>query len=99
MFTGEMLTAREAFEFGLVEKVCRPESLIEEAEKVAKKIAANGPFALKAYKKAIHSGIELPLSDALKCELDEYDKVAHSVDAEEGIRAFLGKRTPIFKGK
>jgi enoyl-CoA hydratase len=99
MFTGEMLTAAEAFEFGLVEKVCSPESLMDEVEKVAKKIAANGPFALKAYKRAINLGTELPLPHALKCELDEYDKVAHSIDAEEGITAFLGKRTPIFKGK
>ena len=99
MFTGEMLTAAEAYEFGLVEKVCSPESLMDEVEKVAKKIAANGPFALKAYKRAINSGTELPLNHALKCELDEYDKVAHSIDAEEGITAFLEKRTPTFKGK
>ncbi len=99
MFTGEILTATEAYEFGLVEKVCSPESLMEEVEKVAKKIAANGPFALKAYKRAINLGTELPLNHALKCELDEYDKVAHSIDAEEGITAFLEKRTPTFKGK
>ena len=99
MCTGEMLTAGEAFECGLIEKVCSLESLMEEAEKVAKKITANGPLAIKAYKKAINSGTELPLPDALKCELDEYDKVAHSIDAEEGIRAFLGKRPPIFKGE
>lgn len=99
MFTGEMLTAVEAFEFGLVEKVCSPESLLDEVGKVAKKIAANGPFALKAYKRAINLGTELPLNQALKCELEEYDKVAHSIDAEEGITAFLGKRPPTFRGK
>ena len=99
MFTGEMLTAVEAYEFGLVEKVCSPESLLDEVGKVAKQIAANGPFALKAYKRAIHSGTELPLHQALKCELEEYDKVAHSIDAEEGITAFLEKRPPTFKGE
>ncbi len=99
MFSGEMLTAAEAYEFRLVEKVCSPESLMEEVEKVARKIVSNGPFALKAYKRAINLGTELPLNHALKCELDEYDKVAHSIDAEEGITAFLEKRSPVFKGK
>ena len=99
MFTGETLTAPEAYQFGLVERVCNPESLAEEAKKTATKIAANGPFATKACKRAIDLGKELPLDHALEIELEEYDKVAHSIDAEEGIAAFLEKRTPRFVGK
>ena len=99
MFTGETLTAPEAYQFGLVERVCNPESLAEEAKKTATTIAANGPFAIKACKRAIDLGKELPLDHALEIELEEYDKVAHSIDAEEGIAAFLEKRTPRFGGK
>ncbi len=99
MFTGETLTAPEAYQFGLVEMVCNLESLSEEAKKTATKIATNGPFALKACKRAINLGKELPLVHALEIELEEYDKVAHSTDAEEGITAFLEKRTPRFVGK
>jgi enoyl-CoA hydratase len=99
MFSGEMLTAHEAYEFGLVERVCKNEALMEEVNILARKISANGPFALKACKRAINGGAELHLSDALKLELEEYDKVARSLDAEEGVTAFLEKRVPIFKGK
>lgn len=99
MFTGETLTAAEAYQFGLVEKVCSSENLMDEANKLAKKITSNGPFAIRACKRAINKGIELPLDNALKLELEEYDKVSHSTDAEEGIIAFLQKRTPTFKGK
>jgi enoyl-CoA hydratase len=97
MLTGEMLTAAEAYRFGLVEKVCESEDLIEEVKALAKKIATNGPFAIKACKRAINRGMDLPLDDALRLELEEYDKVSHSEDAEEGIEAFLEKREPTFK--
>ena len=99
MLTGDMLTAAEAYQFGLVEKVCSSETLMEEVNTLARKISTNGPFALKACKRAINGGTVLPLDDALKLELEEYGKVAHSSDAEEGINAFLEKKTPIFQGR
>jgi enoyl-CoA hydratase len=99
IFTGEMLTAGQAYEFGLVEKVCRLEDLMEEATALAKKIAGNGPFAVRACKRTIDGGVELPFSEALRLELEEYDRVARSGDAEEGIVAFLEKRKPSYKGR
>ncbi len=99
ILTGEMLTAEEAWKFGLVEKVCPPDRLMEEVNVLARKIAANGPFAVRACKKAINTGIELPFDDALKLELEAYDKVGHSKDAEEGMAAFLEKRKPTFAGR
>jgi enoyl-CoA hydratase len=99
MFSGEMITAHEAYQFGLVDKVVSSDTLIEEVNILIKKISTNGPFAVKACKRAIDHGIQLLLDDALRLELQEYDKVAHSKDAEEGIVAFLEKRRPSFKGK
>jgi len=99
IFTGGMLTAAEAYQFGLVGKVCRSEDLMEEVNALARKISSCGPFALQACKRAIDGGTHLSLDDALKLELQEYGKVARSEDAEEGIAAFLEKRTPIFRGR
>jgi len=99
MVTGEMLTAAEAYQFGLVEKVCSPETLMKEVERIATKISNNGPVAMKACKRAINLGKELPLDDALELELLEYSKVASSEDAEEGLAAFLDKRKPAFQGR
>jgi enoyl-CoA hydratase len=99
MFTGNMVSAAEAEQCGLVQKVCSVESLIEEAVGIARKIAANGPFALKAIKRAINRGIGLDIDAALNVEMEEYDKVAHSKDAIAGIEAFFAKKNPVFTGK
>ena len=99
ILTGEMLTAVEAYQFGLVEKVYSSETMMDEVSKLVKQIASNGPFAVKACKRAINRGVDLPLDEALRLELEEYSKVALSKDAEEGITAFLEKRKPTFKGR
>jgi enoyl-CoA hydratase len=99
MFTGDMMSAAEAEQCGLVQKVCSVEALLEEAGGIAKKIAANGPFALKAIKRAINRGTGLDIDAALKVELEEYDKVAHSQDAIVGVEAFFAKKSPVFTGK
>jgi enoyl-CoA hydratase len=99
IFSGEMIAAHEAYQFGLVEKVVNRDALMEEVNALAKRIASNGPFAMRACKRAINRGVDLPLDDALRLELDEYDGVAHSMDAEEGLAAFLEKKPPKFKGR
>lgn len=99
MFTGNMMSAAEAEQCGLVQKVCSVEALLEEAGGIAKKIAANGPFALKAIKRAINRGIGTDIDTALKVELEEYDKVAHSQDAIAGVEAFFAKKSPVFTGR
>jgi enoyl-CoA hydratase len=99
ILTGETLTAMEAYQFGLVQKVCNLESLMDEVNRLAKKIAFNGPFAVKACKRAIHKGVELPLDQALRVEMEEYDRVSRSKDAEEGLTSFIEKKMPTFTGR
>lgn len=99
IFSGEMITAEEAYRLGLVERVCSSETLMEEVDELAKKISSNGHFAVRACKRAINVGTQLSVDEALKLELAIYDKVARSPDAEEGIAAFLEKRAPTFKAR
>jgi enoyl-CoA hydratase len=99
IFSGEMITAEEAYRLGLVERVCSSETLMEEVDELAKKISSNGHFAVRACKRAINVGTQLSVDEALKLELAIYDKVARSPDAEEGIAAFLEKRAPTFMGR
>jgi enoyl-CoA hydratase len=98
MFSGAMFSAAEAYQLGLVEKVYESKYLMEEVEKLARKIAAAGPLAIKGCKRAIDEGMEFPIDDALEIELEIYEEVANSNDAEEGLSAFLEKRKPVFKG-
>ena len=99
ILAGETVTATEAYQLGLVEKVCSRERLMDEVNRLAKKIASNGPFAVKACKRAIHEGMEFPLAEALRMEMREYDRVARSEDAEEGLTSFIEKKPPTFTGK
>ncbi len=99
IFSGIMLNAREAYEIGLVEKVCSSDELMKETIALAEKIASSGPLSMKGSKKAIDGGLDLSLEEGLRLELKIYDEVANSEDAEGGLTAFLEKRKPTFKGK
>lgn len=98
-YSGEMLSAAEAFQFGLVDRVCSGEELPGAVGEFAMKIIRNGPLALKGIKKAINEGFDHPLPQALDIEFEQYVKVAASEDAEEGMTAFMEKKPPVFKGR
>jgi enoyl-CoA hydratase len=72
---------------------------MEEARGLAGRIASAGPLAVRGCKRAIDVGLELSIEEALRLELEVYDKVANSQDAEEGLLAFIEKRKPVFRGK
>jgi enoyl-CoA hydratase len=99
LFSGEMISAQDAYQFGLVDKVCQPEKLMEEVREFAEKVLSNGPIAIRAIKRTIENGVGLALDDALDLEFREYTGVSLSGDAEEGMKALLEKRTPFFKGR
>lgn len=98
IFTGEMITAGEALEIGLVDKVVSKETLMDEANKIAGKIAANSPLAVGFAKKVINRGSEMELPEALSYELENGLECFDSDDRVEGMSAFIEKRTADFKG-
>jgi len=97
--TGDHITAEEALRIGLVEKVVEPEALMDEALKLAEKLAAKPPIALHLIKKAIQEGPEMDLDNGLKLEASYFGISMNTEDRVEGTRAFLEKRPAKFTGK
>ena len=96
---GERVDAAEALRLGLVNRVVARERLLTEAEALVRKMAANGPLALRATLEAVNDGLERPLPDGLALEAGLFGDLAGSEDAREGTRAFLEKRPAQFKGR
>jgi enoyl-CoA hydratase/carnithine racemase len=99
LLTGKFIDAREAYRIGLITKVVPNEQLMPVAMEMAQAIALKAPFALKYAKEAIYKGLDLTLEQGLRLEADLYLLLHTTEDRTEGIRAFLGKRHPRFKGK
>ena len=75
------------------------DSAVEKALEVANTIGTKGPIAIRAAKKAVHFGIDLPLAEGLKLEDECYKMIIDTEDRLEGLRAFAEKRTPKYQGK
>ena len=97
--TGGLISAREAKEIGLVNKVFPADGLWEATQKTAQVIASKGRFSLRAIKHCIDSGYNLDLRQGCAMETDQFGLCKASPDAEEGMSAFLEKRKPEFKGE
>lgn len=97
-FTGETIVAPEAWRIGLVEKVVPAGEALREALALAAKINANSPAAVSLTKQSIDKGINLSLQEGLRIEQENFGKVCDTEDKNEGVRAFLEKRKPVFRG-
>ena len=98
IFTGSMISAAEALQIGLVNRVCPQETLMDEVLKTAGQIVSKGRVSLRAAKQVINSGTDADLTTGNKMEIDAFALCMVSEDAREGTRAFLEKRRPEFKG-
>jgi len=98
LLTGDDLSAEEAHRIGLVNKVTSPGGLLDEAVAVARRIAENGPLAVRTIKEVVLRTSGIPLEDAYAIEDAGAAVIMRSSDAREGPRAFLEKRKPRFQG-
>lgn len=98
IFTGKMISALEAYEIGMVNKVVPSETLMQEVLKTAGMIASKGKVSIRAAKQAINSGMNSDLTTGCKIEVDAFSLCFAGEDAGEGTNAFLEKRKPEFKG-
>ncbi len=99
LLTGDMISAEEAYRLGLVNRVVTPDDLMDEAKKVANKIAAVGPVAMKFAKDAAYRGMGMAYTESMRMEADLFGMCFATEDAKEGTDAFLNKRAADFKGK
>jgi enoyl-CoA hydratase len=99
ILTGRFLSAREAEAAGLVARVVAAEAWLEEAKRVAREIAAKSPVGVRLAKEAVNQAFETPLAAGLDAERKAFHLALSSEDAQEGMKAFLEKRKPDFKGK
>ena len=99
LITGDAIDAATARDMGLVNRVVEPSLLMETAEDLAARIAANGPFAIRRLKETVMAASGQPLAQAYRLEDACKADVMASDDAREGPRAFIEKRPPKFVGR
>ncbi len=97
--TGNTIDVTEALRIGLVNKVVPLVELKSAAEAVANVILTKAPTAVAIAIKVVNSNLEMPLKEGLKLEAELFSECFKTEDFQEGTKAFLEKRKPIFKGK
>jgi len=96
---GDRITAEEALRLGIVNRVVPADRVLEEALTIARKLAEKSPVALSAAKSIVNRGLKALISVGLEVERDTFMAVASTEDAREGVRAFLERRKPQWRGR
>lgn len=97
--TATPLYSEEAMRIGLVDVSCKDDDLMKKSTELAQELAQRPPLAMKAAKKAVWKGMELPLEKGLDLETELAASLRKTQDFKEGVAAFLEKRNPVFKGR
>ncbi|HSM06006.1 MAG TPA: enoyl-CoA hydratase-related protein [Longimicrobiales bacterium] len=97
--TGDMVEAEEAHRIGLVEFLVDEGEHLEKALELAGRMARWSPVSLRLIKQSVRAAMEAPLSAGLELEKELFLAAFASEDGREGVRAFIEKRTPEFKGR
>ncbi len=99
IFTGKTVTAQEALEMGLVNRVVPHEKLMEETMKLARTLAGKPPLAVRMMKRAVYQGQTSTLRAHLDYISSQLSLLSETKDHQEAAKAFLGKRKPRFEGR
>ena len=99
VLTGKFISAEEALQAGLINRVVPVELLLDEAKKLASEIAKQSPIAIKLAKEAVNNAFNSTLEEGLMFERKNFYLTFASEDQKEGMAAFMEKRNPEFKGK
>ncbi|HLA99599.1 MAG TPA: enoyl-CoA hydratase-related protein [Anaerolineales bacterium] len=99
VLTGEPLSAQQAFDLGLVNRLVPDERLLAEARELGRLIASRPPLAVRLARQAVRHGVETTLNEGLELERRNFVQLFDTHDQKEGMAAFLEKRPPEFKGE
>jgi E-phenylitaconyl-CoA hydratase len=99
LLTGDMVDAQEALRLGIVSKVVPLADLLPAAKAIANKIAGNAPLAVKALKRLVNQGLDMPLAHALEMDKYMFGLLRDTEDRIEGRKAFQEKRKPRYQGR
>ena len=99
LLTGDNIKADEALQIGLINRVVESEKLLEETEKLSKKIASKSRVQTAFMKELVNKGLDIDLTKAAALEISYFSSSFSTHDQKEGMTAFVEKRKPIFKGK
>jgi enoyl-CoA hydratase/carnithine racemase len=99
MLTGKPFSAREALEWGMVNRICAPDELLPAVLETAAVIAGNAPLSTRQLKQSVNMGLNMDLRSGMMFEIEAYNRMVPTEDRREGIRAFNEKRKPVYKGK
>lgn len=99
IFTGKMISAQEAYELGLVNKVVPHENLMAEVLALAEKLRANGPISIGLAKECISKSLFIDMESGLALEATDFGLCFGTKDQKEGMTAFVEKRKPTFTGE
>ncbi|MBI2027031.1 MAG: enoyl-CoA hydratase/isomerase family protein [Deltaproteobacteria bacterium] len=99
LYSGEAISAEEAYRIGLVNKVCAPDKLLSDVYEKMKLILTRGPLAVAETKKAMNQSFKPVLEEGLELERKAFSYLFTTEDKVEGVNAFLQKRAPHFQSK
>ena len=99
LLSGRPWTPAEAERWGMVNRVCDPATLIDDAVAIAVAIAGNAPISIRQAKRSMHYGLSMSLADGMLFEIEAYNRMVPTEDRREGVLAFNEKRKPLFKGR
>ncbi len=99
LLCADQVPAQRAYEMGLLNEVCRPADLMARAHDYARRITANGPFAIRKTKESVLRGLATDMKEAYRIESEISGEVFSSEDATEGPLAFAEKRAPKWQNR
>ncbi len=99
MLTGKPFTVQQAYDWNMVNRICKPEALLPETLETAATICANAPISTRQIKQSVNYGLNMDLASGMMFEIEAYNRMVPTEDRREGIRAFNQKRQPNFQGR